>query len=304
MQNLNRQPTISVVIPLYNHQAYIDATLDSVVSQTVPATEIIVIDDGSTDSSWEKLQRRAEKDSRIIAWSQSNQGAHTTLNNAIERATGDYIAILNSDDCYLPGRFAACLRTLRDNPGTDAICTALTFINAQGQQQCNPWYQQALSFYQKTGNLLLSLINGNFFMTTSNLFIRRQVFSDIGGFSNLRYAHDLDFFLRLIGHQKTIIWLESPLLAYRMHDTNTIKENPRKVKTEWAAVVAYYLYRYTKGDDWPALNQLIEVTDRHQLTRLLMFFFLQFQKNENAMISPGSYLEDADFVTFITEVKQ
>ncbi|MEA3544037.1 MAG: glycosyltransferase [Thermodesulfobacteriota bacterium] len=304
MENHNRQPTISVVIPLYNHENYIDATLDSVISQTVPATEIIVVDDGSTDASWERLQQRAGEDARVIAWSHPNRGAHETLNAAIERATGDYVAILNSDDCYLPGRFDACLKTLVANPTADVVCTALTFIDGRGRPQRNPWYQQALSFYQKTGDLALSLINGNFLMTTSNLFIRRQVFAEVGGFSNLRYAHDLDFFLRLLGHDKTILWLEPPLLAYRMHDTNTIKENPWQVKTEWAAVVAYYLYRYTKGDDWSYLDRLVDVTDRHQLTRLLLLFFIQFQNNGNAIISPESYLADGEFVSFLEGLKQ
>lgn len=299
MDNLKKRSSISVVIPLYNHENYIDSALDSVISQTVSATEIIVVDDGSTDASWQRLQKRASKDARIIAWSQSNRGAHHTLNTAIERATGDYISILNSDDCYLPGRFDACVKTLESNPEADVVCSALKFIDGQGKQQRNSWYHQALNFYQKSGDLALSLINGNFLMTTSNLFIRRKIFSEIGGFSNLRYAHDLDFFLRLLGHNKTILWLEPPLLQYRMHSTNTIDENPWKVKIEWAAVVAYYLYRYTKGENWSYLEQLTKVTDHHQLSRLLFLFFLHFQSNENGDIAPESYLADAEFVRFL-----
>lgn len=304
MTNLNKQPTISAVIPLYNHENYIDAALDSVLSQSVPATEIIVIDDGSTDRSWNKLQQRAAQDSRIIAWSHPNQGAHNTLNAAIERATGDYVTILNSDDCYLPGRFDACTKSLSANPQADVVCSALTFIDAKGKQQKNPWYQQALAFYQKSGDLVLSLINGNFLMTTSNLFIRRRVFSEIGGFSGLRYAHDLDFFLRLLGQRKTILWLENPLLAYRTHNSNTIKENPWRVKIEWAAVIAYYLYRFPVADDWTRLSRLVDVTDHHQLTRLLLLFFLQFQNQKHDSVSAESYLADEEFVRCLERLNQ
>lgn len=300
MKDSNEQPTISVVIPLYNHEKYIDAALDSVFAQTVSPMEVIVVDDGSTDNSWQKVRLRAHEDSRIIAWSQPNQGAHFTINSGIRRATGEYISILNSDDCYLPERFGACLDGLAAHPEADAVCTALSFFDGRGAVRRNKWYQEAVGFYRKCNDLALALINGNFLMTTSNLFIRREVFSKIGMFSNLRYAHDLDFFLRLIGNGRQIVWLDQPLLIYRMHDANTINENLMKVKIEWAAVAACFVSNQAQTHDWTFFRRLAEIADRHDLTRLLFFFFLQFQRG--GTVSPESCLGDSGFMEFMNGV--
>ena len=299
MKDFNEQQTISVVIPLFNHEKYIDEALDSVLAQTAPPAEIIVVDDGSTDNSREKVRRRADKDARIITWSHPNQGAHATINAALRRVTGTYVGILNSDDCYAPERFAECLNALAASPEADVVCTALDFFDGKGAGRRNKWYQEALAFHRQCGDPALSLINGNFLMTTSNLFIRTRVFSEIGMFHNLRYAHDLDFFLRLIGHDRQILWLDQPLLKYRMHDANTIDEDIMKVKIEWAAVVAFFLFRHAGKHDWSFYKRLAEITDRHQLTRLLFFFFLQYRKNDDCAISPESYLEDPGFVAFM-----
>jgi glycosyltransferase involved in cell wall biosynthesis len=301
MADSQRQANLSVIIPLYNHERYIDAALDSVLQQSTQPAEIIVIDDGSRDSSWEKVQLRAEQDTRIVTWSRPNQGAHVTINEAINHATGDYVAILNSDDIYHPERFALCLNALEENPGAAVVCTALSFIDGAGKTRRNKWYEQALKFYRQVDDLSLALINGNFLMTTSNLFIRREVFADLGLFANLRYAHDLDFLLRLIAHGREILLLEEPLLHYRMHATNTISEDVLRVKTEWAAVVASFLYQYSAQQDWSYLGRLAEITDRHNLSRLLFFFFLQFKRMETEPVGPDDFLEDDAFLKFMAE---
>ncbi|MBC7962537.1 MAG: glycosyltransferase [Steroidobacteraceae bacterium] len=297
-------PTVSVVIPLYNHERYIDATLDSVLAQTVPPTEIIVVDDGSQDNSSQRVAARAAQDPRIITWSHPNQGAHYTINTALLRSSSKYIAILNSDDCYYPQRIEACLQALERDPGADAVCSALTFLDDNGKPCRNKWYEESLAFYRQTNDLSLALINGNFLMTTSNLFIRRSVFNEVGYFANLRYAHDLDFFLRLIVHGRKITLLEQPLLHYRTHATNTISEGVLKVKLEWAAVVAFFAWQVGTERGWEYLDRLTEVTDRHNLTRLIFFFFKQFQQTPLSHITVDSWLSNDDFVKFMAGAVQ
>lgn len=299
MSDPQQPANISVIIPLFNHERYIDAALDSALGQSIQPAEIVVIDDGSSDRSWEKVQRRAEQDQRIVAWTRPNQGAHVTINEAITRSSGDFVAILNSDDVYHPERFASCLDALAKNPGADVVCTALSFIDGAGKAQRNKWYEQALKFYQQVDDLSLALINGNFLMTTSNLFLRREVFADLGMFANLRYAHDLDFLLRLIAHGREILLLDQPLLQYRVHASNTISENVLRVKTEWAAVVASFLYNHSARKDWSYLGRLAEITDRHNLSRLLFFFFLQFRRMEPGPLGVDAFLADDAFLEFM-----
>jgi len=234
---------VSVIIPLYNHEKYIEAALGSVFAQSVRPMEIIVVDDGSADASAEKVRRLCRDHPEIIFWSWPNQGAHHTLNSAIMRATGDFVAILNSDDCYHPQRLAACLAAVQADPGIDVVATGMAFVDGQGAQAANPWYESAVSFFKREGDLSLGLFNANFLVTTSNLFIRRSIFDSIGYFSPLRYAHDLEFCLRLILGKRQIHFLDRPLLSYRLHDANTIAEDKAREDVERAAVFAYFLYR-------------------------------------------------------------
>ena len=239
---------VSVVIPLYNHERYIEAAIRSVLSQTVPPAEIIVIDDGSTDGSAEIVRRLCEAHPEIIFWSWPNQGAHHTMNAGILRATGDFVAILNSDDCYVQDRLETCLDAFQSDPSIDVVATGASFLDEQGDTVANPWYDDALAFYKREGDFALGLFHANFLVTTSNLFIRRSLFESVGYFSPLRYTHDLEFCLRLILGRKLIHFLDSPLVAYRLHGTNTISENKAREDVERAAVFAFFLYRQWQGN--------------------------------------------------------
>jgi glycosyltransferase involved in cell wall biosynthesis len=269
---------ISVVIPLYNHAEYIEEAVRSVLGQTVNPAEIIVVDDGSTDASAARMRALCEKYPQIIFWSQPNQGAHYTLNAGIHRATGEFVSILNSDDAYSPTRFEECLKVLQRHPDVSAVATGLTFIDENSVEISNQWYEDAKSFYDRTQDLSLALINGNFFVTTSNVFARRAVFDEIGHFAPLLYTHDLDFFLRLLASKKDVYFLDQPLLSYRLHQGNTIRADSFAVKTERAAVVAYYLYSVWSNHaddakDWRGyIEKLTEIADRQALGAPLSYF--------------------------------
>lgn len=89
---------VSVVIPLYNHARYVGAAIESVLDQTLRPREIVCIDDGSTDGSAAVVEAMARRRPFLRFRSRPNQGAHRTLNEAIQEAQGRYVAILNSDD--------------------------------------------------------------------------------------------------------------------------------------------------------------------------------------------------------------
>jgi len=268
---------VSVVIPLYNHERYIATAIESVFAQTVHPAEIIIIDDGSTDGSFEKVRQLCRDRPDVIFWSWPNQGAHHTLNAAIYRATGDFVAILNSDDRYDPERLAACLSVVQSHPTVDVVATEISFIDEKGRAMASRWYDDALAFYKESGNLSLALCNANFLMTTSNLFIRRAAFEAVGYFSPLRYTHDLEFFLRLLLAKKTIHFLARPLLTYRFHSGNTIAESRAGTDVERAAVLAFFLYRRglaegatEEGDT--RLRQCVQVLMQQGIAEMVEYF--------------------------------
>lgn len=104
-----RRVTVSVVIPTYNRAHSIGAALDSILAQDPPADEVIVVDDGSTDNTLEVLAAYGD---RIAVLRQDNAGAAAARNTGIRHATGDWVAFLDSDDLWLPGRLAALHRDL------------------------------------------------------------------------------------------------------------------------------------------------------------------------------------------------
>lgn len=294
---------ISVVVPLYNHANYIEEAIRSVFRQRLKPAEVIVVDDGSTDASAEVMARICQAHPEVVFWSHPNQGAHHTINTGIHRATGEFVAILNSDDAYHPDRFSECLKIFERHPDVAAVATGLAFLDDAGRKIDNPWYEQSKAFYAESRDLALALINGNFFMTTSNLIVRRSVFQEIGYFSALRYTHDLDFFLRLLAREKQVYFLDEPLLSYRIHPSNTIREDHSKVRAEWAAVTAFFLQDLWRSDrsDWSYLKRVSEITSRHNLNNLLMFFFAHYAKSRETRLDPASFLRDEELCQFMHE---
>ena len=104
---------ISVVMPVYNTEAYVGAALESLLAQTYSPLEILVVDDGSTDRSPAIIAEYERRDSRIRSLSSARFGKSAALNAGISAATGEYIALLDSDDLALPERFAVQLDWMR-----------------------------------------------------------------------------------------------------------------------------------------------------------------------------------------------
>lgn len=228
-------PAVSIIIPAYQHAAWIEQALDSVAAQSFKSWELIIIDDASRDHSWVLItswvSRHPLCSIRCIQHTQ-NQGAAATLNEGLALAEGHYIAILNSDDVWYPQRLER-LYKLAEQQHYDFLVTGVDLWDAHSEAKLASepdwlaWYQSLVADYQKHQNLLRTLLRGNFCISTSNFFFRRECFLAQGGFADLRYVHDYEYALRLYraGFKLACVWQES-LLHYRLHTTNTIREKP------------------------------------------------------------------------------
>lgn len=220
-------PLISVVIPSYNHRRYIGEAIASALSQTHRPIEVVVIDDGSTDGSFEQIERAFGGSLGHLSH-RANRGAHATINDAIAAAKGEWIAILNSDDVYAADRLARLL-DFAAREGHDIVFSDVAFLGENGPL---PPDHKAVQSHARTtaaaeqSGVVQALLRGNFALTTSNLMMRRTAFDAIGPFRPYRYCHDWDFLLRAIGRAR-IGWLRAPLVSYRLHGANTIREPDR-----------------------------------------------------------------------------
>src|SRR4051794_30278791 len=121
------QPTVSIVTPSFNQAEYIEATIQSVLSQNYPAIEYQVMDGGSTDGTVDVL-RRHEKRLRWV--SQRDEGQTDAINKGFAQTSGEILGWLNSDDTYAPGSIAAAVKFLLDNPSVALVYGDADFIDA------------------------------------------------------------------------------------------------------------------------------------------------------------------------------
>lgn len=230
MPELHFGDLVSVVVPAYNHERYIEQALDSVFQQTYEHLELIVLDDQSTDRTLESAHSwasRADISSRfvriVIQQNKQNSGAHATINNGLGMARGNVLTILNSDDGYAPDRIRLMMTAAEAN-NSSLLFSGVHVIDTAGQRFCNSTFAAELeSAIDEVGffpSVSFSLLRKNIAVSTGNLLFSRVLFDRVGGFRPFRYCHDWDFLLRAcLFTEPTAV--ASPLYYYRIHDANS-----------------------------------------------------------------------------------
>ncbi len=222
---------VAVVIPSFNHANYILAALDSVLNQTLPPDFLVVVDDGSSDSSPALLRdyaaANAHRKTCIRLIFQPNAGAHNALNRGIQAVPeADYIAILNSDDLFEPARLEKCVAFLEANVGVELICTGLKLIDSSGVLlvEDHPKVRRLRAVWANPEQNPAEWLGlSNFTKTTSNFVIRAD-YARRNPMRDYRYVHDY-FFALLAAVEGKLAVIPEPLLRYRTHETNTIKKD-------------------------------------------------------------------------------
>nr|WP_298927026.1 glycosyltransferase [uncultured Erythrobacter sp.] len=209
-------PKFSVIIPAFNAEKTLRTTVSSVLKQSEPDLEIIIVDDGSTDATLLAMLEVGCQDLRIRAVSQPNSGVSAARNYGASLARGQYLAFLDADDQWHDEKLAEHGKVHTKDIGLDASFAEVAFCAAQtGLLVAGP----RASKVDKRDYTLNEVVVENAVCTTSNLVIRRDVFRQIGGFNvDLRYAEDQEFLARLIGQGLRLGGIARPLVRYRMSE--------------------------------------------------------------------------------------
>ncbi len=226
---------LSVAMPSYNHGNFIGKAIESVLTQEGCDLELIIVDDCSSDHSIEEI--RAFKDPRLkLHLSEKNQGACLTLRKAIELGTGDYVAILNSDDCFLPGKLKKQIEFLDQNPSIHALFGLPQFIDSKGQcmdEQKNNFCKEAFQQPNKSRHEWLRhfFYHGNA-LCHPTVLIRRSCYQQLG-YYNPCFAQlpDFDFWIRVVLHYNIHI-LKEELIQFRILD-NGGNASAAKIEHYW-----------------------------------------------------------------------
>jgi len=208
---------LSVLMPVFNAEAYVAAATQSILSQTFADFEFIVVDDGSTDSSLEILQKYAASDARIRLVSRENRGLVATLNEMIALAGGRYLARMDADDISHPLRFARQIEYLEHHPDIAVLGTRGLFIDPEGAPLVD-----FLDVLQHDA-ILAALLTPALGIIHPAAMIRRDVMLDIGGYrADCKHAEDLDLWLR-ISESHRLCNLDQVLISYRVHANSVSK---------------------------------------------------------------------------------
>lgn len=205
--------TVSVIMPAFNVAPYIGAAIASVLAQTVQDWELIIVNDGSTDDTVEAAQSWADSDSRIRIYHRENGGISAARNTALEHATGEFIAILDSDDLWQPSYLEEQLAIFAARPSVDIVTG-------------NGWYLGGRlhgrtvrpSPDDRPQPTLITILGDEMAIFIMSVF-RRRVVEAIGGFDErLRSNEDYDYWLRAAVAGFTFWRNDKPLGHYRRRD--------------------------------------------------------------------------------------
>lgn len=227
--------TISIIMPCYNAAAYLHASVGSVQAQTHTDWELVIVDDGSTDDSWQVLQKLAHTDSRIKVFEQSNAGAAAARNRALQEARGAYTAFLDSDDTWHPEFLEAMKTALAANPAAGiAYCGWQNIGRGRGRDE--PFIPLEYENNDKIESLL-----GGCRWPIHGALVRTHIIKEAGCFDeNLSSCMDYDLWLRL-GTLYPLVRVPRVLAYYHHHGGEQITRNRARIAINHWRVQRKYL---------------------------------------------------------------
>lgn len=227
---------VSVIIPAYNAEVFLDRTLRCAVNQTHRSIEIIVVDDGSVDGTRAIAERHALADRRIQVISTENRGVATARNLGISKSTGEYLAFLDADDLWHPTKIEKQLAALHGRPDSWAAAYAYFRSIDADDFVTGGTFQAGPSGYIFGRHLSLKYVGNG-----SSLLVRRKVAEEVGGFdpsyaaNGIGGCEDLDFEIR-IAEKYRLACVPEWLVGYRFYEGNMSSDSARMARSMIAVI--------------------------------------------------------------------
>ena len=226
-------PLVSTVIPTFNRLADVVIAVRTALAQTYPSQEVIVVDDGSTDGTRDRLE--AEYGQRLTILRTERLGVSGARNHGMAAARGDYLALLDSDDEWLPEKLDAQVRFLEARPDYGMVVTDVVQMDRERQAYGLLRRREAIP---EDGEVLKYVLRQPA-LAPSSALIRRRVLDDVGPFdTSLPTAEDLDFHLRVAARWRIGVIAEPLTRAMRGHDG--LSSLPRTY-TDYLAVMERFM---------------------------------------------------------------
>lgn len=220
--NNNKKPLVAVIIPVYNRAGFLKQTIDSVLSQTYRNIQLIVVDDGSTDGSYELIKSYGDKLTLITHPNHKNQGQSASINLGIKYVIEkcDYIAILDSDDYWLPEKVYKQVKVMINKPDVGLVYGNGYGVNVKGERLYEIYTNKHVE-ESKPENVLLDC----YFLLPNNSLVRESIYQKAGFFDeSLRAAQDHDMAIRIAECTK-LEYIPDHVFCYRRHENSISHRN-------------------------------------------------------------------------------
>lgn len=219
-------PLVSVVIPCYNHQDYVQQTIQSVIAQDYLNIELIIIDDGSSDSCVSKIKEMIslceKRFKRFEFRNRPNKGLCATLNEALEWCQGEYLSTIASDDIWFPYKTSKQIKLFLEskNHNIAAITGEMIFINANGKNNNRSSFVPPKEKYYS----FLDIYHGNSRINAPTAMIRMHCVKEAGGYNTDVIIEDFYMWLAITKLHYQILAVDDIYAQYRIHSNNTFSK--------------------------------------------------------------------------------
>lgn len=247
-------PLVSIRVPAYNHEKFIKQCLDSVLRETYPNIELVIMDDGSTDNTANEIDKwiqsvRPEFDVQFHR--REHRGLCKTLNELISLCRGEYLVSLASDDILLPGGIQQRLNYLLANPEKSAVIGDCIVIDKNDNKVLNSGlselYSSSVNNYQTNESLRREII-WNWSVPGPVLMVRKAIYKIVGGYKEDMKIEDWDFYLRMCSLD-LLGCVDYKVSGYRRHDLNTSRKENNALHLLVLANVAFSNLNRFNGEE-------------------------------------------------------
>ena len=266
MDNLLVTILVTIAIPCYNHAVFVQDSIRSVINQTYKNIELIIIDDGSTDQSVNKIKEMLieceQRFTRFEFRDRPNKGLCNTLNEALEWAQGDYFCVIASDDQMLPEKTSLQISSFKSD--TVGVFGGVNIINNKNQI-----LSSRVREYSETGFEDI-LLNKHDLPASSQMF-KTDILRQVGGYNPNVKVEDWDLLLRMSKLNKKMVYIPQLLINYRKHDSNISSENTF-MYTEMIKILDQYVDEPKYAQALYIVKKRLLVNPMKKISKLKAFF--------------------------------
>jgi glycosyltransferase involved in cell wall biosynthesis len=272
-------PKVSIGILSFNNAEYLPAAIESVLSQTFRDLELVIVDDGSTDSSLTIAESYAAKYSNIQVFTHFghvNRGISATCNLAIEKSRGEYIALLGSDDAYYPEAMAKQVKILNENPKLGVACALAQGMNRSGNVIPAIYGGEAAN----NGDLAQALLQRNK-ISAPTVLVRRQCYEEVGLYDEKLIYSDWEMWLRILLFSRWQIgFIDEVVALYRLHEASISQNAAPIVNSEQSLLVLLQIERRCRRQKKMVDSRMVKILKQRIAAQYLEMLYFSAEKGD------------------------